>query len=281
MTLFKVGNNCGDAVEIMIQHLAVKVPEKAEFRHKASAAIVALILGLDQDAFTRTVHWFFKFGHNEKSSHRLFAIEVMGKLLNENERENKAQNSDEEASDDARPQLSQIQEQSAEEKDSSDEEKEEEPVVSPRKDTGNLISHKFLFGVVFSRCRDISATVRAKALQTLAEITAANNRTMAKVIQNIFEDIEAVGPSSNEPIDFVELLQDPNVDLSTINPLPTTDAFIEFLRRRALDDSVYVRKNALQVLENILKFSAGTSDNSGLLKSQYGQELVKILSETL
>ena len=27
---------------------------------------------------------------------------------------------------------------------------------------GNLFSHKFLFGVIFSRCRDLSATVRAK-----------------------------------------------------------------------------------------------------------------------
>ena len=45
----------------------------------------------------------------------------------------------------------------------------------------------------------------------------------------------------------MEILQDPEADLSEINPLPSTHAFIDFLRRRALDDSVYVRKNALQV----------------------------------
>ena len=50
------------------------------------------------------------------------------------------------------------------------------------------VTHSFLFGVIFSRCRDVSATVRAKALQTLADITAANNKTMAKVISNIFQD---------------------------------------------------------------------------------------------
>ena len=32
-------------------------------------------------------------------------------------------------------------------------------------------SHKFLFGVIFSRCNDSSALVRAKALSTLAEVT--------------------------------------------------------------------------------------------------------------
>ena len=45
----------------------------------------------------------------------------------------------------------------------------------------------------------------------------------------------------------MEILEDPDTDLSQINPLPSAHAFIDFLRRRALDDSVYVRKNALQV----------------------------------
>ena len=48
-------------------------------------------------------------------------------------------------------------------------------------------------------------------------------------------------------MDFVEILKDPDADLSEVNPLPSTYAFIDFLRRRALDDSVYVRKNSLQV----------------------------------
>ena len=41
------------------------------------------------------------------------------------------------------------------------EEDEEERKVVAR----DLVSHKFIFGVIFSRCRDVSATVRAKALQ--------------------------------------------------------------------------------------------------------------------
>ena len=53
--------------------------------------------------------------------------------------------------------------------------------------------------------------------------------------------------TSHEHVDFVEILEDPEADLSEVNPLPSAHAFIDFLRRRALDDSVYVRKNALQV----------------------------------
>ena len=47
--------------------------------------------------------------------------------------------------------------------------------------------------------------------------------------------------------EFVDLLKDPSSDLSSFDPVPSSDSFIDFLRRRALDDSVNVRKNALQV----------------------------------
>jgi hypothetical protein len=67
------------------------------------------------------------------------------------------------------------------------------------------------------------------------------------------------------------LLEEDDVDLAEIDPLPSTEAFLEFLRKRALDESVYVRKNALQVLENILKFS----DNLHML----GEDLISILAE--
>jgi hypothetical protein len=56
----------------------------------------------------------------------------------------------------------------------------------------DMVSHRFIFGVIFSRCRDVAATVRAKALQTLAEITASNNATMALVIKDLFRQDEAV-----------------------------------------------------------------------------------------
>lgn len=73
-------------------------------------------------------------------------------------------------------------------------------------------------------------------------------------------------------IDFVELLEDADDDdLARINPLPSTKSFIDFLRRRALDESVFVRKNALQVLENVLKCSV-----SGEMLSE---DLVMILGE--
>ena len=82
-------------------------------------------------------------------------------------------------------------------------------------------------------------------------------------------------PFFRETVDFIELLQDPEADLSSVNPLPQSEAFIDFLRKRALDESVYVRKNALQVLENILRFYASQSQDLEHL----ALELVGILGE--
>ena len=117
--------------------------------------------------------------------------------------------------------------------------------------------------------------VRAKALSTLAEVTSKmdSNPVIADVLKNL------VGPSNDEnekrTVDFFELLQNPKSDLSKVNPLPKSEEFIDFLRKRALDDSVFVRKNALQVLENILKYY---SENQNL-ESDIALELVSILSE--
>lgn len=41
-----VSDDAYDAVEILIHHLAMKVPDKAEYRHRASAAINILMMGL-------------------------------------------------------------------------------------------------------------------------------------------------------------------------------------------------------------------------------------------
>jgi hypothetical protein len=138
-------------------------------------------------------------------------------------------------------------------------------------------SHKFLFGVIFSRCKDASATVRAKALQTLADVTstASENPIVADVIKNMFTEVATISKRDSSTVDFVELLKDPDMNLASVNPLPERGAFIDFLRKRALDESVYVRKNALQVLENILKFYAYQSQ----VLEPLAVELVGILAE--
>ena len=267
-----LGDGSHDPVEVLIQHVALRVPERAEFRHKASLAIVDLMHRLPTHVTRRIVHWFFRWAHAEKVAHRQFALEVMGKLLLEGEKDDDVDDGDKRG-DDPQPQVletipeapdtpaAESQQKTAEEGRNQEEggEEEEERKVVGR----DLVSHKFIFGVIFSRCRDVSATVRAKALQTLAEITAAKNPTMDVVIRNLIhaggddgDGENGGGPAaaaavvaqtdSDGMIDFATLLES-NEDWAAINPLPSTDTFLDFLRKRALDESVYVRKSALQV----------------------------------
>ena len=58
-------------------------------------------------------------------------------------------------------------------------------------------------------------------------------------------------------------------DLTSVLILPSGREIITFLRKRALDQSVFVRKSALQVLENILKTST----------SLMADDLVSVLAE--
>jgi hypothetical protein len=63
-------------VEILAQHLALHVPDRAEFRSKASAAIVDIMRGLPGHHFRKLVRWVICFAHSEKVSQRQFAVEV-------------------------------------------------------------------------------------------------------------------------------------------------------------------------------------------------------------
>ena len=49
-----------EAVSIMVQHLAVRVPDKAEFRREAADAVVTLMSVLPPDLHLASVRWFVR-----------------------------------------------------------------------------------------------------------------------------------------------------------------------------------------------------------------------------
>ena len=50
-----------EAVAVLVQHLSVRVPDKAEFRREAAEAIVTLMSGLPSDLYTASVRWFVRY----------------------------------------------------------------------------------------------------------------------------------------------------------------------------------------------------------------------------
>ena len=54
------GEAASKAVTILVQHLAVRVPDKAEYRREAAEAVVTLISGLSPSLRAETVQWFIR-----------------------------------------------------------------------------------------------------------------------------------------------------------------------------------------------------------------------------
>lgn len=74
--LMQVKEDAYEGVYILIQHLCLQVPDKADFRQKTAQSVVEILRFLPTNLYGRLIKWFFKFSHNEKAGHRLFMLEV-------------------------------------------------------------------------------------------------------------------------------------------------------------------------------------------------------------
>ena len=159
-----------------------------------------------------------------------------------------------------------IAEAEAEEGDEAGERGEKEKTSGPVvQNQTAAISNKFLFAAIYGRCGDVSASVRAQALKILGDITTDQTPAVRELLNDIF----APDKANRGPLNMPELLQQEDLDLTTFNFLPSSAELVTFLRGRALDQSVFVRKSALQVLENILRSS----------NSLMAEDLVSVLAE--
>ncbi|NWS19694.1 CNDD3 protein, partial [Pachyramphus minor] len=114
----------------LLQHICVKVPDKADYRTYAAQALVTLLNKLPCVEFAAFISWLYKFSLLNKTSNRVFALDVALALLDVPER-----NLDESLS----------------------------------LDHQKFLKHKFLVQVmVFGPCSDKAPTVRSKALSSFA-----------------------------------------------------------------------------------------------------------------
>ena len=127
------------------------------------------------------------------------------------------------------------------------------------------LSTSFLFACIYGRCGDVSPSVRTQALKSLGDITTEQSQEVKQIITKIFAPEKA----DRGQVSITEMLDSEETDLENVDILPSSREIITFLRKRALDQSVFVRKSALQVLENILKTST----------SLMADDLVTVLAE--
>ncbi|XP_011502811.1 PREDICTED: condensin-2 complex subunit D3-like [Ceratosolen solmsi marchali] len=79
--LISKGSYAELGMKTLIQHLLVKCPDRAEARQKQATVISKLISICEGDTFLKSIENLIKFAHHNRIPYRIFAQEVIGKLL--------------------------------------------------------------------------------------------------------------------------------------------------------------------------------------------------------
>ncbi|NXA03856.1 CNDD3 protein, partial [Sapayoa aenigma] len=73
-------------LQLLLQHICVKVPDKADYRTYAAQALVTLLNNLPSVEFAEFMSWLYKYSLNKLTSYRVFALDVALALLDIPER---------------------------------------------------------------------------------------------------------------------------------------------------------------------------------------------------
>ncbi|XP_037089796.1 condensin-2 complex subunit D3-like [Pollicipes pollicipes] len=71
------------ALLTLVQNVCVRVPERAEQRQRGAQSVVRLLWLMPPPLYSQTLQWLCDFAHHEKSGHRLLALEVVSRLLDD------------------------------------------------------------------------------------------------------------------------------------------------------------------------------------------------------
>ncbi|KAJ1175182.1 hypothetical protein NDU88_000473 [Pleurodeles waltl] len=248
------------AYRILLQHICAKFPDKSEHRTYAAEALVKLLCKFPNAEYATFIQWLYKYSRNSKMSYRVFALEVAVALLELPERE----------VDNTVP----LEEQ-------------------------RFLQHKFLVQVmVFGRCSDKAPTVRSKALSCLAQCLEKKVATAVEGVQELLQGTvyrTVLGNNSSESTSTSSEVstnqkRKTQATFKTIEVSDNPDAsqadgkeVLTMLRLRAGDEKTGVRKAALQVIVNILKFnvSSCSPDDLSTLKERCRDPAVSVRKQAL
>uniref|UniRef100_A0A8C3K2G9 Condensin-2 complex subunit D3 n=1 Tax=Calidris pygmaea TaxID=425635 RepID=A0A8C3K2G9_9CHAR len=222
-------------LRILLQHICMKVPDKADYRTYAAQALVNLLNKLPSAEFADFIAWLYKYSRNTKTAYRVFALDVALALLDVPERNLDA---------------------------------------SLSLDHQNFLKHKFLVQVmVFGRCSDKASVVRSKALSSFAHClemkAAATLESIQDLLQssaqwrwgNFFLSRFWTGKEIMAMLRLRAGDEKTNVRKSALQVfmnilkhkvIPCTAEDLSTLQDRCRDPAVSVRKQALQSITELL-----------------------------
>lgn len=236
---------CG--VYTLLQHICIKIPDKADLRAKGVQVVMELLNVLPHSLYSNVVVWIMSLCYSDQVKYRVTGLEIVSKLIYGNERI---------PTSPLRCLFQNGKRTQNHTSDNSDNEDDNDLTLTQQPD---FSTHKFLLGIIFSMCQDVSPSVRAKALSILANLISSNNKSIKYEMESIFvtpylneESIEKSNHLEKGVFLFQHFLKNikketnPNVD-----PLPGAKAVTKLIEVLIGDEKVFVRKSALQVLANI------------------------------
>lgn len=231
---------------ILVQHICLRVPDKADFREKAAKSVIEILKVFPIKEYSEIIKWLYNFSQHEKAGHRMFTLEVISKLITEDERILESEDNSSSAPCDK--DLTSDSETPVSENNLAISGKTFLTSAANR----HILSHNFLLYIIFSRCQDSAATVRSKALFLLSECARSNNPTIIEAMKQVFLNKDVVSLRQS-PISGSESSESSDTEEANAFQLPEAEKVLLMLRRRALDEKVMVRKSALQVIESLMK----------------------------
>ena len=245
---------------LLLHNIFTKIGERAEVRQKGKESIVDIMQTLPNKQYTDLVKWLFDCAHCDKASYRVLALEIIAQLLyevplrphNKNVTRNIRDIDSESASNDT------------EIEDSND----TIPCSNPPSAVNDILLHKYMLAVIFARFRDSSANVRTKALTVLVQCMKSDNMVVTSLMNEIFV-LNQQSESSEKGILSYKQLKALLSKINDVNPLPSAGIILSELQSMTCDSKVYVRKAAMQALENIMKLNRSWLTGNILKVSYY------------
>ncbi|GCC23251.1 hypothetical protein chiPu_0001645 [Chiloscyllium punctatum] len=251
-------------LQVLLQHICIKVPDKVEYRTHGAQALVKLLMKLPSVEFVAFLHWLNKFSQNSKVAYRNFTLDVVMALMELPERE---------------------------------------PDGSIPPEHQKYLCHKYWIQfVILGRCSDKAPSVRSRALCCLAQCLELNTSKAVMYVQEILlqtTNIRHKTPQALKSIEFADNQDSAECDATanqckdTLKSVEVTDPgdsiftnvkeIMTMLRLRAGDERTIVRKSAIQLFVSILKHNlvSCTQEDLSMLQDHCRDPAVSVRKQAL
>ncbi|XP_014275002.1 condensin-2 complex subunit D3-L [Halyomorpha halys] len=224
-------------VKAVIQQLCVRMPDKADIRVKAIPQIVQLLGYLPYDAFEDLILWIVSLAHSDSIKYRICAIEVIAKLLDVSDLPDCGASTESNLNDNDLMNYG---------------------IDKTQNKRQIKLLYKFLVGAVLSRSLDASPVLRSKCLSIFGSLLLSDHPEIKEIMNGLFSMPQKGSRVSKAEkcksyFDYQEYFSTNTAKLSLpVNVLPSGHSIMYHTELFTKDEKVFVRKNALQLICNVI-----------------------------